>query len=294
MARLSSVNDTITIDWNFGNSCDLKCSYCHKELHDGANPFPTLEKFSPAFVHLNEQTRDFSRVNLEFSGGEPSQSTSLQETILSNQDTRIKFKIHSNAQAPVEWWRSIAHKLYDVTLTYHQSTDFNHFLSVVESIKDVNPKVYVPATPETWSEQKTAHEQLKELGYNANIQLLYSNFTRGNDQYLKYSQEQWDEYYTSQGIDIKNTVQVEQTIEFKRINHLNNYYGHMCWAGYNQIVIDNFGDVYRGWCKAGNSLGNVYRHNIVLDKQPAPCPRTQCKNGFDLQARKSKGSWGFV
>jgi hypothetical protein len=131
-------------------------------------------------------------------------------------------------------------------------------------------------------------------GYDVHLQLLYSNFTRGNNQYLKYSNEQWAEYYSTQGVDIHNQQQVETTIEFKRVNHLNNYYGHLCWAGYNQIVIDNFGDVYRGWCKSNNSLGNVYRHDVVLDKQPYPCPKTQCKNGFDLQAHKSKGSWGIA
>lgn len=283
----------IIIDWNFGNSCDLKCNYCHKELHDGANPFPELDKFDPAFAHLVEQTRAFSRVSLEFSGGEPTQSLALQHVILSNRDDRIKFKINSNAQAPIDWWELIAHKLYDVTLTYHQSTDFSHFLKVSSVInKFTQTKIYVPLTPGTWD--LSEYNSLKELGYDVQLQLLYSNFTRGNNTYLKYTDEQWNEYYTEKGVDIQNPVQVEQTVEFKRINNLNNYYGHMCWAGYNQIIIDNFGDVYRGWCKAGNSLGNVYRHDILLDKQPAPCPKIQCKNGFDLQARKSKGSWGMA
>jgi sulfatase maturation enzyme AslB (radical SAM superfamily) len=287
------VNETITIDWNFGNSCDLKCSYCHKELHDGANPFPILDKFGPAFAHLIEQARDFSRVNLEFSGGEPTQSPALQHIVLANQDERIKFKINSNAQAPADWWQCIAHKLYEATLTYHRATDFDHFLTVSKAINEfIRPKIYIPLTPDTWD--LTPYRTLKDLGYEVHLQLLYSNFTRGNDAYLKYTQEQWDEYYTEKGIDIHNIAQVEQTVEFKRVNHLNNYYGHMCWAGYNQIIIDNFGDVYRGWCKAGNSLGNVFRHDVVLDKQPAPCPKTQCKNGFDLQAHKSKGSWGFA
>ena len=287
------MNETITIDWNFGNSCDLKCSYCHKELHDGANPFPPLDKFDPAFAHLIEQTRAFSRVNLEFSGGEPTQSPALQHIVLANQDDRIKFKINSNAQAPVDWWQWIAHKLYDATLTYHQATDFGHFLTVSNAINEfIRPKIYVPLTPDTWN--LTPYRVLKDLGYEVHLQLLYSNFTRGNDTYLKYTQEQWDEYYTEKGIDIHNTAQVEQTVEFKRVNHLNNYYGHMCWSGYNQIIIDNFGDVYRGWCKAGNSLGNVFRHDVLLDKQPAACPKRQCKNGFDLQAHKSKGSWGFA
>ena len=289
------MNDLITIDWNLGNSCNLKCSYCHKELHDGANPFPDINKFSPAFDHLVDQARAFSRINIEFSGGEPTQSDSLQEVILASRDERVKFKLVSNAQAPVSWWLNTAHKLYDLTLSYHESTNFDHFLSVVNiSNQYLQPKIYVPITPETWIAQKRAYTELMARGYDVHLQLLYSNFTRGNNQYLKYSNEQWAEYYSTQGVDIHNQQQVETTIEFKRVNHLNNYYGHLCWAGYNQIVIDNFGDVYRGWCKSNNSLGNVYRHDVVLDKQPYPCPKTQCKNGFDLQARKSKGSWGIA
>jgi len=286
-------NETLIIDWNFGNECALKCSYCHLELHDGANPFPPADKFCPAFDHLIDQTRAFSRVNLELSGGEPTQSQSLQHIILSNADDRIKFKINSNAQAPVEWWQKIAYKIYNSTLTYHLSTDFDHFLAVANTLKEfIQPKIHIPLTPDTWNLKP--YRQLKDLGHDVHLQLLYSNFTRGNDTYLKYTEDQWNEYYTEQGIDIHNTAQVETTIEFKRVNHLNNYYGHLCWAGYNQIIIDNFGDVYRGWCKAGNSLGNVFRHDVLLDKQPAPCPKTQCKNGFDLQARKSKGTWGMA
>lgn len=289
------MNELITIDWNLGNSCDLKCSYCNWELYDGSNPFPDIDTFIPAFDHVIDQTRDFSQVNLEFSGGEPTQSQSIQHVILNNTDNRLRFKLASNAQASVSWWTDIAHKLYDLTLSYHQATSFDHFFSVVQTVsKILNPKVYIPLTPETWLVQKSAYDRLKALGYDVHLQLLYSNFTRGNDQYLKYTDEQWDEYYATQGVDIHNVAQVEKTIEFKRINHLNNYYGHMCWAGYNQIVIDNFGDVYRGWCKAGNSLGNVYKQTVILEKQPALCPRRQCKNGFDLQARKSENSWGMA
>ena len=286
-------NETLTIDWNFGNECALKCSYCNVELHDGANPFPLADKFCPAFDHLIGQTRAFSRVNLEFSGGEPTQSESLQHVILSSTDDRVKFKINSNAQAPVEWWQKIAHKVYDSTLTYHQATNFEHFLTVANTLKEfIYPRIFVPLTPETWN--LTQYQQLKDLGYDVHLQLLYSNFTRGNDTYFKYTEDQWNEYYTEQGIDIHNTAQVEQTIEFKRVNHLNNYYGHLCWAGVTQVIIDNFGYVYRGWCKSNGHMGNVFDQSFRIDSRPKPCPKTQCKNGFDLQARKSEGSWGIA
>jgi hypothetical protein len=184
--------------------------------------------------------------------------------------------------------------LYALTLTYHLHTDLDHFKQVASITKECGPKIFVAITPDTWATGMSAYQELKSLHADVSIQLLYSNFTRGNDQYLKYTEPQWYEYYKLQGIDIANPQQVESTIEFKRINHLNNYYGHLCWAGFNQIVIDNFGDVYRGWCKSNNSMGNVFRQDVVLDKKPYPCPKQQCKNGFDLQAHKSKGSWGIA
>ena len=286
-------NETLTIDWNFGNECALKCNYCNVELHDGANPFPLADKFCPAFDHLIDQTRAFSRVNLEFSGGEPTQSNSLQYVILSSTDDRVKFKLISNGQAPVMWWKLIAYKLYALTLTYHVHTDLEHFKRVVTITQRHGLKIFVAITPDTWAAGISAYRELKTLHTDVDIQLLYSNFTRGNDQYLKYTDDQWAVYYAEKGIDIHNTAQVEQTIEFKRVNHLNNYYGHMCWAGVTQVIIDNFGYVYRGWCKSNGHMGNVFDQSFQIDSRPRPCPKTQCKNGFDLQAHKSKGSWGI-
>jgi hypothetical protein len=288
------VNETITIDWNFGNSCNLKCNYCNVELHNGENPFPDLEKFDPAFAHLVEQTRAFSRVNLEFSGGEPTQSMSLQYMILSSTDDRVKFKLISNGQAPTIWWKLTAHKLYALTLTYHTHTDLDHFKHVASITQGCGLKIYVAITPETWDVGIAAYQELKSRYADVEMQILYSNFTRGNDQYLKYTDNQWAMYYAEKGIDIHNQQQVEQTIEFKRVNHLNNYYGHLCWAGVTQIIIDNFGYVYRGWCKSNGHMGNVYDQSFIIDSRPKPCPKTQCKNGFDLQARKSEGSWGIA
>ena len=286
--------ETLTIDWNLGNQCALKCSYCNVELHDDANPFPLADKFCPAFDHLIGQTRAFSRVNLEFSGGEPTQSQSLQYVILSNTDDRVKFKLVSNGQASTAWWERIAHKLYALTLTYHLHTDLAHFKQVASITKACGLKIFVAITPETWAAGMSAYQELKSLHTDVNLQLLYSNFTRGNDQYLKYTEPQWYEYYKLQGIDIANPQQVESTIEFKRVNHLNNYYGHMCWAGVSQIIIDNFGYVYRGWCKSNGHMGNVFDQSFVIDSRPRPCPKQQCKNGFDLQARKSEGTWGMA
>ena len=41
-------------------------------------------------------------------------------------------------------------------------------------------------------------------------------------------------------------------------------------------------------------MGNIFAQTVSLDIGPRACPKPQCKNGFDLQARKSEGSWGLA
>jgi hypothetical protein len=60
-----------------------------------------------------------------------------------------------------------------------------------------------------------------------------------------------------------------------------------------QIVVDYFGFIYRGWCHAHGSLGNIFEQAVTLDEKPRVCPYTICKNPFDKKARKSENSWGL-
>lgn len=289
------MNDELRIEWSIGNQCNLNCPYCHWELKDGANSFPTFHKLAPAFDHLIDQCRGFSIIKIEINGGEPSLSDALFHIIATNTDSRLRFKLNSNATAPLDYWKSIAKKISKLVLTYHTTEDFGHFQDVVDIVKEYfEPHILIPFTPENWEKADYVYRTLKSNNSKVNIQFLYQNFTRGNNEYLKYSKEQWDYYYSERGVDPNKKEDVEQTVEFKRTNYLNNYLGHLCWAGVDQIVIDNFGDVWRGWCKSNFKLGNIFDGNLQLDKNPRVCPKLQCRNGFDLQAKKSTNSWGLA
>lgn len=286
---------TLKVNWSLGNTCNLDCSYCPAELKDGTTPFPTIEVLRPAFALLLEQARAFSLIQLDISSGEPTASEALKILMLENTSPAINFKLQSNGQAELSWWEQIAPKIYSLELTYHPHTDLDHFVEVVKLTKSKgNVLVKVPHTVEQWEHCQRAHDLIKSLGVNTSRQLLYKNFTKGNNQYLDYTEEQWDTYYKSIGINPKVTAQVQSTVEFKRTNLLLNYYGHLCYAGYSQIIVDSFGYVYRGWCKSNGHMGNLYDGSFKLDPSPRPCPKQQCTNGFDLAAPKSEKSWGMA
>lgn len=298
MVRVFEVTDNsvLKIQWNLGNSCNLDCSYCHQSLKDGTNPFPGIARLRPAFAHLVEQARAFSLVHIEIPGGEPTESDSLKELMLENTSPEIHFKLYSNAQADLTWWSTVSSKLYELDLTYHTSTDLEHFISVVEIIKRTKCKlkILIAHTPNNWIFAQTAYTKLKALNKYTLIQMLFKNFTKGNNQYFDYTEDQWNIYFNSIGINPLDKQQIQKTQEYKKINSLNNFYGHLCNAGYSQIIVDNFGYVYRGWCKASGHMGNLYDGSFILDSRPRPCPKQQCSNGFDLLAKKSEKSWGMV
>jgi MoaA/NifB/PqqE/SkfB family radical SAM enzyme len=281
--------DELKIQWNIGNDCNYNCSYCHSDLKNGSNPFPNLDKLRVGFDNIIRQAQPFSLVHIELIGGEITQSPAIKELLLTTKNPKINFRIYSNGSADVAWWEEVRLNIYQMDLTYHPSSDLTHFVSVVKAINKIAGEglnIIIAAPHDNWDRAIEAYTELKP--FNPTLQMLYSNFTRGNSKYYEYTGAQWSQFRTLSGIEESTTK------EFKKVHRLNNFYGHLCWAGVEQIVINNFGDVYRGWCFSGTSLGNIFNDTFVLDAKPRPCPKDQCNNGFDLNVRKSKQSWGMA
>jgi hypothetical protein len=248
-----------------------------------------LDKLRVGFDNIVRQAQPFSLVNVELIGGEITQSSAIKELLLTTKNPKINFRIYSNGSADVAWWEEVRPNIYQMDLTYHPSSDLTHFVSVVKSINKIAGKglnLIIAAPHDNWDRSIEAYTELKP--FNPTLQMLYSNFARGNTNYFDYTEAQWSQFRTLSGIEESKTK------EFKKVHRLNNFYGHLCWAGVEQIVINNFGDVYRGWCFSGTSLGNIFNDTFVLDAKPKPCPKDQCNNGFDLNVRKSEQSWGMA
>lgn len=283
---------TLKIQWNFGNECNNACEYCPPILRSGGSPFPDYPKLLKAFNLISSKTLHFNTVDLEITGGEPTFSESLRKIIKDYQDERIQYNLVSNGYANLEWWADVKNKISSIQLSYHSQTPLSHYQDVADILKNNNLTLLIPLVPEDWNEKVKIYNDFKNQGFITQLQLLYSNFTKGNNNYFKYTQEQWDFYYSEQGLS--ETDSVEETIEFKRQKNLNDYYGHLCWAGLDQIAITSNGSILRGWCSPGQILGNVYQDKFELFDAARVCSKSQCTNGFDLKARKSEGSWGMA
>lgn len=287
----------IRIQWLLGNHCNYNCAYCPVELKSGTVGPPDEQTFTAAF---NEIFSRFSDFTLEFQGGEPTFYKPLIDCIAnSNIDQdRQRIYLHTNGSLNIDDWNRIIHKVFKAELTIHpEFAQENHIVNVIDMFsrhrKDLQLKV--PALPYEWGKSLKLYRKYKDSGPWTTLQMLYTNYTKGNNQFYDYTAEQWEHYYELQGINIKQEPEAEKEQPiYKKIHNLNNFFGHLCQAGLDQFVIMYNGDMYRGWCRSGGSFGNLYDlKNLNWPSEGIVCPREQCYNGFDLQSKKSSGSWGM-
>ena len=280
------------IQWNIGNTCNLDCMYCPSVLKDGQAQFPTIQQFNAAIENIQSQTVKFDYVNIELTGGEPTLSEAVRRRLVEPID-KLKFRFHSNGTADINWWKQALPNFDEITLSLHPHVDFEHITSVMSVLHtQCKLKVLLVMPTETFEIQQFKYNVLKDR-FDVTPQMLYSNFTKGNNTYINYTDAQWTWYFSETGVNPNNSFDISNTIEFKRLNKENIYKGNLCWAGHSQIIIDSYGWAFRGWCKANTALGNVYDKTLLLDRKPRVCPKLICTNGFDLSAKKSQGSWGF-
>lgn len=255
------------------------------------------ERFDQAFENIRLSTPDHDEVFLEFLGGEPTISRAVRSAIVYPVDPKFKYHITSNGSADLEWWAKAAPNLDLIMLAWHYLADEAHFKSVVELLSKTHDRkhlvVTVNADPQFWDRAIDMYEWLNSNGYNGKIKILFANHNKGNDRYYRsYRPEQVVFYCKENGLAVPDDP-AKYSLSDMEAQLYTDYKSHLCWAGVDQIVIDYFGYVYRGWCMVGSGYGNVFDKPIKLDTNPRVCTRVLCKNGFDQGAKKSEKGWGL-
>jgi len=286
----------LSVQWQAGNQCNFRCDYCHSDYHNGSNPFLDYDQFHIGFDNLKNSTVDYDSLEIEFQGGEPTISSAVRDTIIGSTDPRIKYVLTTNASASLDWWQLAVKNLSTVILAYHPNSDITHFHQVIEIVKASGVPFAITINahtdPSRWDQAVDLYDHYKTQSFPINFKALFSNHNKGNDKFLNYNVDQWSYWLELNKIQAPEAP-VETQIKWVEDRLYNNYKGHLCWAGVEQIVIDYFGYVYRGWCHANGGFGNIFGGPIILDKQPTVCPRLACKNTFDQLSKKSTNSWGF-
>lgn len=256
------------------------------------------EQFNQALSNIRDSVLDCDAVYLEMLGGEPTISRAVRSAITHPIDPKFKFVLTSNGSADIEWWTNAAPNLDTVILAWHSTCDTEHFKQVaalLSTYEHLRLHITINALPNSteWETATALYEQFKADNYKSEFKIMFANHNKGNDQFLEYKPVQMVFYAKENGYSVPSDPAKYNLPDF--ISQLyTDYKSHLCWAGVDQVVINYFGYVYRGWCMVGNGYGNVFDAPVTLDSSPKICNRTLCKNGFDQQAKKSEKSWGLV
>ena len=280
------------VQWMLGNSCNYSCSYCHEMFRMGDRSRITndilLEICKDIAYHYDDLGRD---VIFEFLGGEPTLQDRIPELgkRLSNFPTSIILK--TNGSASLEWWRKARSVIGGAVISVHREfADIDHIRSVVEFLQDpeqgypIQLEVLFPVTHRTESfdwgiKQVNLFQNLYNLG---NLQMLYSDFGRGSSMYMPYTEDQWAKYYRLNPY-IKQSEKPKDLYRYQPV-----FTGQRCYAGIDTLTIDADGNVWRGWCRQGNIIGNIHEGPVSWPREPIVCQKDLCHNGFDRTARKEK------
>ena len=287
------------IQWTLGNQCNYHCSYCNEIFHKGDNPFPSEELIAEVCKDIVYHYDDLGRdVVFEFIGGEPTLSGDIKEIgkRLHNHPTNIVLK--TNGSADIQWWKDAKKYLTNVVISVHKEfCDIDHIDEVIRVLLDdensnpINVEILIPTRHEdhhwNWAIDTLNHYRKRfNLG---NLQMLYSNFARGSNEYFPYSEKQWALYAKLHGLPVPTSrdenVKHESGIDIKVKDALD-FNGAKCYAGIDILVIDRKGFIWRGWCSQGGPIGSIYELPIQFPTEPIVCGLSRCGNGFDQQARK--------
>lgn len=277
------------VQWLLGNNCNYKCSYCHHGFYDGSNSFPDKEKIlsicQDIIFHYDELNHD---VVFEFIGGEPTLLDKLPNLGQRLHNHPVNIIIKTNGSASLDWWKSMRKNLSGVVISIHREfCDLNHIINVIDLLKNnedynyINVEVLIPVTnrSESWNWGVNTLKLIRKKFNIGNLQLLYSNFGTGSNQFLPYNENQINEYKSlcEQPTPI-NSYSISRKVPI--------FFNKECYAGIDTLIIDHIGDIYRGWCRQGGLIGNINDEKIKFPQSSIICKKELCGNGFDQQARK--------
>tara|TARA_A100001015_G_scaffold59146_2_gene65214 strand:+ start:652 stop:1578 length:927 start_codon:yes stop_codon:yes gene_type:complete len=295
---------TTRVQWLIGNICNYNCWYCPDHLHSGDTKIYTEEQLQDGISFLCNLIRAKGRKpSIEFVGGEPTRRDSIIGGLQSSGTNQPGgHRLVTNGSADLEWFKENYIYFSEIEISYH--TDWavkNHIIEVVEFLQKIeedkpalNIKIHCTNKDSQWQKAINVYEEFLDREYPVQLKLLYSNFTKGNqlmpykNYQLKYYYESigqtWDptptEYKDESGYIPKDRRRndIEET---KTLRHEYDRLGKLCSSGITQLIVWKNGEVYRGYCKSGGSLGSVIRKDVVLPDEPHVCDIPLCKNGFD-------------
>lgn len=296
--------DWFVVNWCMGNTCNFECSYCPSNLHDGTIKWPDLEKAKEFITRVVEQVAP-RKVYFELTGGEVTLYKHFLEICKHCTELGAKVGLISNGSRTLRWWEDNKQYFDHVCLSFHpEFADADHFVQVVKLINnDVRTHVNIMMSPDKFDFCYAIANKVKAIGnISMALQPLIHDFGEVLFDYDDFQKKIFDKQHELIVKHIKYTKSFDYYRgAMKMVNEdgsevvssahrfisqkTNDWSGWKCYAGVEQIIVDLRGDVFRGWCRVGDKIGNIFE-NFEVPKDPVLCDKTMCHCNFDIMSTK--------
>ena len=299
--------NTVVINWCLLNICNYKCSYCPEYLHSGSSGWPDLHKVEQFCSNVIEHYEG-KNIYFEFTGGEITYWKDFQflvDYLKSHRDVYVG--VISNGSQKLDWWRQMRFPLDHACLSFQpEFSKREHYIDLAKMInKYLRTHINLMLQPDYFDLCLDVVEEIVTDVPNVSIALqpLSIGF---KDKLYKYNEKQleiidrqfelygsrvkWDTEWPIFRGAMKTIGEQEMSSSAHRFisENTNHWKGWLCHAGVEQIVIDANGQIWRGWCLEGGTLGYIDDDYVTLPDKPIICKRDYCHCNFDIMCTKEK------
>lgn len=265
------------INWNLTKRCNYDCSYCPTDTHDNTSTPPTLDELQLGLSNLPLNGTTFS-----FSGGEP---TIIKDFIPFVQSMNNTVSIATNGSCSADYYIELLDHLEFCTFTYHfEYVDDDQYINKLHEIAKWHDNYKIQIMVDGRYIDRISSLNLKGLNhtfrpiakknnpaFTDNIIATDFPYTESRDRIVAYGDD----------IPIYSGNQLIQ-------DGTNRFKDWWCSAGQSYLHILHDGTVYRGSCRVGGALGNVYKDKIQIQDDGIICDKYDCTCAPEILLRKHK------
>jgi MoaA/NifB/PqqE/SkfB family radical SAM enzyme len=313
----------LRVEWLLTRKCNFSCSYCH-EYERG--PHGRTDLVENAIQLLQQKAGTKKIALLLTGGEptlHPDFKKIVKTADSFNMRTQV---VTNGSQTPdfyKECIPSLKDFTFSIHLEMNFEKTMRSLMAVYEAKKtfnDVNILVHLVALPGKFDNVLSIYNELKSVGIKTIVRRIRPMFNSDGFPILPENVRDRTVFHKSDSskssIDfgLYTTEEISMLLELRSsstintnsywINEdsfveeekiiantlgtmkLNRFKGWTCWAGIERLQIDYNGDVYRGTCRVGDSLGNFFS-DYNLPSDPITCTRNVCTCAWSMAISKA-------
>lgn len=287
---------TVWVNWNL--------SLPEKEW-DWIEPSPDqLLSFSNQLIDHYQVTLG-KRLFVEFSAKDLDSVDGFPALLANLRANNVRTGVYCEAEFDISFWEGIKGNLSQVCFRYIQGEhDIEKLTSIVNDLCDdvdihVNLEVDLENTNTMFRMAKSFAKTTRELTINVVLPAgadlspeddTYRRLNGANSQVRRIAfQNRTRPRHGHRGDMIMIDGDEATVINPRdlRDQGLNRWQGWTCHAGLEQLIINNEGEIFRGWCKQGGSLGNVKDLMTTFPVSGYQCEALRCESIVDIACTKT-------